>query len=221
MTVNPAIIRLVVGFVALGFATWRARKDTRAKIAGRLGWTACAFSLSAFVLRDVTELGSTLPSRWTSAALAAIAGVAAFAALFLLSERETPKFQRVREALEAIVIVGSLCVTAWVVFVGDLVAGSQRGAFDKFLLVASPVGAAAIAVYALQSAVRTPGGRSSLLSYAGGTGAIFTAESLVAVDRLQLATPHCREPVTLVLMALGYALIALSATQRTKATAAS
>lgn len=212
------VVVLVVGLIALGPVTWRARKDAKAEIAGWHGWAACSVSLSAFVLRDATEFGSTFLSRSTGAALSLVAGVAAFGALHLLSEQGSPGFQRIREAIEAILIAGSVCVTAWVVFVGDLVAASGRRSFDTFLLVALPVGAAAIAAYALQAVARTPPGRrSSLLSYAGGTVAIFVAEALVAVDRLHPGTPHGRKPGTLVFTALGYALVALSATQRTTA----
>ncbi len=213
---NPTIVRLVVGFVALGFVTWRAHKEVREQADGRHGWVLCSASLGTFFLRDATELGSAFLWRSASAALAAVAGGAAFAALFLLTERGAPMFQRVREAIEAILIAGGVGVTAWVVFLGDLVATSPLGIVDKLLLVASPVGAAAIAAYALQVVMRTPpGARSSLTSYAVGTAAIFVAEALVAVDRLQSGAPNDRKPVTLAFSMFAYALFALGATQPT------
>ena len=214
--VNAALIHHVVGLVALGFVIWRARKEARAKADGWPGWVLCSASLGAFVLRDVTELGSSLPWRVVSAALAVVAGGIAFGALHLLSEKGSPNFQAIREAIEGVLIAGGVCVTAWVVFLGDLVEASDLGSVDKFLLVASPVGAAAVAAYAVQVVLRTPpGGRTSLMSYAGGTAAIFVAEAFVAVHRLQPGAPNGRQLVTLVLSMLGYALFALGATRPT------
>ena len=213
---NLTFIRLAVGLVALGFVTWRAQKEARAKADGWHGWVLCSASLASVVLRDVTEFGSTFLWRSAGAGLAVVAGVAAFGALYRLSEQGSPKLQRVREAIEAILIAGGVFVTAWVVFLGDLVAASELGSVDKFLLVASPVGASSIAAYALQVVLRTPPrGRSSLICYSGGTAAIFVAEALVAVDRLQLGASNDRRPVTLALSMVGYALFALGATQPT------
>ncbi len=216
MVVNPTSIRLVVGLVALSFVVWRAQKEALAKADGSTGWVLCSVSLGAFVLRDGTGFSSNFVWRSAGAALAVVAGGAAFGALFLLSAQGSPTFQRIREAIEAILIAGGVCVTAWVVSIGDLVAASALGSVDKFLLVASPVGAAAIAAYALQVVMRTPpGARSSLMSYAGGTAAIFVAEVIVAVDRLQPGASNDRPTMTLVLSMIGYALFALGATQPT------
>lgn len=216
VAVNAALVHHVVGLVALGFVTWRARKEASAKADGWPGWVLCSASLGAFVLRDVTEFGSSVLWRLVSAVLAVVAGGIAFGALHLLSEEGSPKFQSIREAIEGVLIAGGVCVTAWVVFLGDLVEASDLGSVDKFLLVASPVGAAAVAAYAVQIVLRTPpGGRTSLMSYAGGTAAIFVAEALVAVDRLQPGAPNGRQLVTLVFSMLGYAMFALGATRPT------
>ncbi len=216
MVVNPTSIRLVVGLVALGVVLWRAQKEGRAKADGWRGWVFCSASLAAFVLRDATRFGSNAVWRSAGAAFAVLAGGAAFGSLYLLSEQGSPRFQRVREAVEGVLIAGGVCVSAWVVFLGDLVGASALGSIDKFILVASPVGAAAVAAYALQVVLRTPpGARRSLVSYAGGTAAMSAAEALVAVDRLQPGAPHARQLVTLLLSVLGYALFALGATQPT------
>lgn len=214
------IIRLIFGAIAVAFVVPRGLREARSQLDGWQGWALCATSLGLFVVRDGLAFAPESLFGVAGPAMAFLAASAAFASLFLLSDHGAASFQRIREAVEATLIAGGLCITAWVAFLGDIVEASQRGRGEKFLLVGSPVGAAAITAYAFLVVLRTPSGtRSSLVSYATGTAFMLVAETVVAVNRLQhgsaVESSTIMQTAFVVSSALAYLSFARGATQPT------
>ncbi len=179
----------------------------------------CAISLLFFVVRNLADVvfGSHLGPY--GHALAILAGTVAFGAVYLLSGHDTTPLQGLREAIEALLIAGGLCITAWVAFLGDLVLQSTRSAAEEITLVASAMGAASISAYAFLVLLRTPSGRrASLASYAAGTFAIAIGELVHATGLLRATIPGSSNHsgwTSATCSAIGFALFALGATQPT------